>query len=775
MGAGLGLQAASVFRLATRVGLGTEADDFIFSVTGLALAALGALLFGSLARTLSPTGWNFSACAAAVLGTLSLAVVAATTSPLGFKAHCARFDTDASLAGTPLVDISAALVMFILPAFGLGAVLRSRRGGGDRLTLVLGFALGWALRPQLFRAMELVDWKSSGSAGLVLWGAMIVGVGVFARGLVAKSGRRLGIALGLALIVATAVLPVSPIEIYHPWQRFPLKPLEIIETPNGQFTVQPARLNGAASLQVLLDQRPISPDQSALELETACVRRTLEAYPKDAPWPPRTLVVGLITPERAALLAVAGLDNIERTAVWADDFAAVEALVWKAGKPPGKAVAPAGLEDADSYDLVLTFPAGAYRAAGWDLRVVRQADAGVKTAWLPGDMGLHTAWSNARVSLASNGIESFAFGLVEGTAKDFRAFTSYERDLSPEWMETRPEERPLRTLRKLRGIDSALLAHAKAQRISSPFETRLEQVELDPEALGLWRDRALEPDAAPDGLLQGILEGAAEVAMAQRKIPWILEYLAPVAERYPSWVSLQAAVAQAEAEELDFAAAAARLRSAVAAHPDRRDLLVQLSDALTGLGDPEGRTIAQDLLRDDPQNPMLFGLARGVRGMTTLGTPGGYESLTAQEAHELADGTFLGTIERISVQEVDPGDGAPLYLTTLSVRGTHVASVGGGADPSPSEHEVTFLGGFLDADHGSFNSTAPPAHQIRTGQRILYFYDAQDDIAGGVPGNALLRGRAGLFTAFETRNGRVMVQGRGNAAAIPYNVVSDEL
>ena len=60
VGVGLGLQASSLFRLATRVGLGTPADDYLFGATGVLLIGLGALLFGGLARTKSFAGWNVS-------------------------------------------------------------------------------------------------------------------------------------------------------------------------------------------------------------------------------------------------------------------------------------------------------------------------------------------------------------------------------------------------------------------------------------------------------------------------------------------------------------------------------------------------------------------------------------------------------------------------------------------------------------------------------------------------------------------------------------------
>ena len=114
-----------------------------------------------------------------------------------------------------------------------------------------------------------------------------------------------------------------------------------------------------------------------------------------------------------------------------------------------------------------------------------------------------------------------------------------------------------------------------------------------------------------------------------------------------------------------------------------------------------------------------------------------YVTHDQEEALTLADGAVLGIITGISVQEIDPGDGIPLFLTTLTVSGTEVASRGesDAAQFGPEQpHEVTFLGGFTGPEHGTFNSTAPPAHQTRQDRRIFYYYQAQDDIAGGVSG-----------------------------------------
>ena len=49
----------------------------------------------------------------------------------------------------------------------------------------------------------------------------------------------------------------------------------------------------------------------------------------------------------------------------------------------------------------------------------------------------------------------------------------------------------------------------------------------------------------------------------------------------------------------------------------------ELADALVAADDAEGRRIARERLRDDPSNPLLFGLARGVRGLEALSAESG--------------------------------------------------------------------------------------------------------------------------------------------------------
>ena len=63
--------------------------------------------------------------------------------------------------------------------------------------------------------------------------------------------------------------------------------------------------------------------------------------------------------------------------------------------------------------------------------------------------------------------------------------------------------------------------------------------------------------------------------------------------------------------------AAETLRPHSEAAPADRALRIELAEALVAAGDPEGRAIATELLRDDPQSRRLFELARGKSGLDT--------------------------------------------------------------------------------------------------------------------------------------------------------------
>ena len=115
-----------------------------------------------------------------------------------------------------------------------------------------------------------------------------------------------------------------------------------------------------------------------------------------------------------------------------------------------------------------------------------------------------------------------------------------------------------------------------------------------------------------------------------------------------------------------------------------------------------------------------------------------------------------------------PVDGDGLYFTTLRIRGR---LLGSGA---PKTVEVTFWGGFIDEEHGVYNSEAPTAGGTALGCQVVAFYKWSDNMGGGVAANALLAAHGGLYTVFGAGSARI-VQGRGHGYAVRDNLKVGDL
>lgn len=133
------------------------------------------------------------------------------------------------------------------------------------------------------------------------------------------------------------------------------------------------------------------------------------------------------------------------------------------------------------------------------------------------------------------------------------------------------------------------------------------------------------------------------------------------------------------------------------------------------------------------------------------------------------DDAVVGTIVDRQVFRVDhPIDGPELYYTTLTVEGESLRS---GLD---RRVDVTFPGGFIDADNGVWNSEAPHVDEIQLGRRVVVFSNWSDNLGGDVAAHALYASHGGIYTTFEGRQG-VVVQGKGEGYAIPQNVTVEQL
>jgi hypothetical protein len=88
---------------------------------------------------------------------------------------------------------------------------------------------------------------------------------------------------------------------------------------------------------------------------------------------------------------------------------------------------------------------------------------------------------------------------------------------------------------------------------------------------------------------------------------------------------------------------------------------------------------------------------------------------------------------------------------------------------------VWFGGGFIDARHGVHNSEAPSDDDQKIGNQVVVFYRWEKNMGGDHAGNAIVAWHGGLFRTFAARNGKTIVQGRGDGYAIPVNLELGEL
>ena len=625
---GVTVQISALGRLASRLGLGSYEDDRVFLAVFSGLVALGGVAFGRLFRRTSPSHVAGALGVTSVASFAALPIVAAITTPRGFRALCGRFGADASLAGTPLVDALVAAAAFALPALALGCALHLARDWSPVAIAVAGAALGRALvdslLPKTFTSIAEAS-AALGSAGLIPAGALIAAGGALLMTMAHRRtrGMRAFLPLTAGLVTLGFSVPVSPVRVVPPWQRFPRTPTAMFETAAGQFTVLP--LPGG-SRQVLLNQQPLSPDEDGMILDRACLSDALQRKAV----PPSCTVVGLLTPDRARVLAAAGFTHIDRSARWGAATPLLERLLFAdegAVPPPGD-----HLTQRDS--LFSDEPYGR---------------PGIRLQWH------ESSRAAPRVGpMIADGLRGFA---MERASDASVAEVSPHAPTVLEWMSVRPDNRPRAAFalqaKILEEMDPSpfhrgLRLHADAQVMSSPFEDADEAVELSFEVLDVWREWASTTDEFTP-FERSCIEGAALVLQAQREVPATYAFVGPIAAAHAPWPVLERILAWADIEELRVDDARARLdalhrsdptnvtsaralaavlldleRGAEAAEvlrplsdadPGDRALRTDFAEALVVAGDPEGRRIAASLLRDDLENPRLFALTRGLRSL----------------------------------------------------------------------------------------------------------------------------------------------------------------
>ncbi len=109
-----------------------------------------------------------------------------------------------------------------------------------------------------------------------------------------------------------------------------------------------------------------------------------------------------------------------------------------------------------------------------------------------------------------------------------------------------------------------------------------------------------------------------------------------------------------------------------------------------------------------------------------------------------------------------------LYFTTLTIEGRSLV------DNTPITVDVTFHGGFINEEEGVYNSEAPSADDVKTGNEVVIFYLWSDNMGGDMAANALTGGHGALFRTAKGKKDTVVL-GRGKGYAVDQNIKLAEL
>ncbi len=742
LAAAVGFQLTGLWRLGSRLGLGTPEDELMLSAVSACLVAIGGIAFGRLFTRTSELHVAAALGVSSLGSFAALAIVGGISTPRGFRALCERFGSDASLAGTAIVDTAVASTIGVLPLMALGAAIHMARDRGALAAVILGLFVG-----QL-QALHSIPWtfdsiaeatQALGSAALPKQGAVAAGVLLAAMAFAARGPKKMAVA-GLALAALGVFVPVSSIPILQPWSRFPVQPEAVFETRHGQFTIQS---DGAGRLQVLLDQRPLLPGPDEEGMDRAAivhVYETWQAYrlrkadeagqPAAAIVPLSVMAIGIVSPERAAVLAELGITELDRGTVFPEVAPLLERRLFEAA-----GLAPHGIP-AGRHESLYPLMAGERWAAGAELWIPLLPGALSSSDWFirhglesADDFVLSRSWDR-KASILDEDAPSwidFATDGLRAVAARPNFWISPPSLIWPwtpwaverggptvlDWLRIRPDERSRAGLRLMLSrmsppqgrelFHQGFVEFAKIQRVGSPFETPDERVFLNERALSLWREFAIA-QAELLGHERSMLEGAADALRAQGEIEWIQEFLQPIADAHSPWPRLE--------ETIQWASDQSR--------PAGRLAIISIMPRLTQL-------LAQ------------------------------------------AEGATMGVITAREAREVDPGDGAPLIFTGLTVRGTDLAT------GTPEEVQVWFPGGIVDEDTGSFTADGPKRHGTRIGRGAIVFHRHSDDMGGGLAGDVLVGGAAGLLNTFSTSDKRTLVLGKGQDGPSSGNISAEEL
>jgi len=555
---------------------------------------------------------------------------------------------DGASIGTLWTTAILSAAALVGPGLLLGATLGATRRAERAAPALLGAALGLVLLPALVRAQASVLTEEQCASTANAWNHLALGAAIAALGalLVASAGRsgRTGtVALALGAAAVPWLRPHFVLWNFSPWSASIVHPLLVTATPEGVLTVENARDGGRI---VTLDRQRLTPTRDEEGGDERWLRYAWERLPERPPGTTvRGLLVGQLTPARARVLRSLPALELDRTAPWYASMAATEELLFEGEEaPPGRIVSPARARSdlkAGQYQWVVVPPihgplvawkseareiwaaADAPRLTGLELE---RGVTGI--VWFGSDALAPRGVEFEPVSLGIDRLETLSFALQRGEQREpdlesgpsFRV--SFVEGPSPlTFLRTMPQHRALLLdtawssgLRSesMPGLVRGLRLHFAAQRFSSPYETRPQQIELDEDALRAFFEDV--PEAGHlDRLTRELWETLAWLITEKRMPELALPFLEPLAERFQPWPALDLAVGHAYHEMLDPETALGFLERARREHPGVVQIYLEEASCQQDLERPEEAVgllrMAQSL---DPGNPgiqRLLGLA----------------------------------------------------------------------------------------------------------------------------------------------------------------------
>jgi len=161
--------------------------------------------------------------------------------------------------------------------------------------------------------------------------------------------------------------------------------------------------------------------------------------------------------------------------------------------------------------------------------------------------------------------------------------------------------------------------------------------------------------------------------------------------------------------------------------------------------------------------PLHIAITTLALGALALPSSAQIKNYSMREMVLTADGAVSGQIINSVVFRVDSEtDGPELYFTTLTIEGTELNR------NAAVTVDVTFAGGFIDPDHGVYNSEAPSADETKIGTNVLVFYKWSDNLGGDVKGNGIVASHGGIYRTANGPSGPIVL-GKGEGFAIQSN------